>query len=92
VDGLACPMRRPTACSSQTRGQGFLPDAILSRHAAMGGGALLGDTQPPGLDIEVFDCLGTCVIEFYIERIAFYQDIFTSCLTALQGEIVSVPV
>jgi hypothetical protein len=48
---LAGPMHRPTPCSHQTRGQGFLLGAVLSHRAAIGGGALLGDTQPPGLDI-----------------------------------------
>jgi hypothetical protein len=33
--------------------------------------------------VEVFDCLGTCVIEFYIECIAFHQDMFTIRLEAL---------
>jgi hypothetical protein len=27
--------------------------------------------------MKVFDCLGTYVKEFYIEHIAFYQDMFT---------------
>jgi hypothetical protein len=51
VDGLTCPMHRPTACSRQMRGHDFLPDAVLSHRAAMSGGALLGDTQRLGLDI-----------------------------------------
>jgi hypothetical protein len=34
------------------------------------------------ISVEVFDCMGTYVIEFYIERIAFYLDMFTSCLAA----------
>jgi hypothetical protein len=56
----------------QTRGQGFLSGAVLSRRATAGGGALLGDAKPPALDIcEGVDCLGTYVIEFYTERIAF---------------------
>jgi hypothetical protein len=72
VDGLAGPLHRPMTCSHQTRGHGFLPGAALSRHVAVGGGALLGDTQPLGLDIcGGVDYLGTYVIEFYIERIAF---------------------
>jgi hypothetical protein len=51
MDGLACPLHHPTVCSCQTRGQSFLSGAALSRHAAMGGGAFLGDAKPPGLDI-----------------------------------------
>jgi hypothetical protein len=30
VDGLACPLHRPTACNRQTSGQGLLPDIVLS--------------------------------------------------------------
>jgi hypothetical protein len=45
--------------------------------AAVGGGALLGDVKPPGLDIcGGVDCLGTCVIEFYMECIAFTRICF----------------
>jgi hypothetical protein len=33
--------------------------------------------------MEVFDYLGTCVIEFYIECIAFYQDMLTLRFEAL---------
>jgi hypothetical protein len=51
LDGLACPMRRPMACNHQMRGHGFLLGAVLSYRATMGSGALLGDTQPPGLDV-----------------------------------------
>jgi hypothetical protein len=47
VDGLACPLHRPTTCSHQTRGHGFLPCVVLSRRIAMGGGAFLGDAKPP---------------------------------------------
>jgi hypothetical protein len=50
VDGLACPMHQPTTCSHQTRGQGFRLDVPLSRRVAMCRGALLGDTEPSGLD------------------------------------------
>jgi hypothetical protein len=72
VDGLACPLHHPTASSRQTRGRGILLGVVLSHRAIVGGGALLGDTKPPGFDIcEVFDRLGTCVIEFYKERVAF---------------------
>jgi hypothetical protein len=51
VDGLACPLHRPMACSCHTRGQGFLLGAVSSHRVAVGGGALLGDLKPPGLDI-----------------------------------------
>jgi hypothetical protein len=72
VDRLACPLHYPTAFSHQTMGQGFLPGVILSRRAIVGGGALLGDTKPPGLDIcGGANQLGTCVIKFYIEHVAF---------------------
>jgi hypothetical protein len=53
VDGLAYHMYQTMACSRQMRGHGFLPGVVLSHRAAMGGGALLGDTQPLGLDIHV---------------------------------------
>jgi hypothetical protein len=72
VNGLACPLHHPMACSRQIRGQCFLPGTVLSRRAAVGGGAFLGDAKPPGLDIcECVDRLGTYVIEFYTEHIAF---------------------
>jgi hypothetical protein len=32
VNGLACSVHCPLACSRQTRGQGFLPGGILSGH------------------------------------------------------------
>jgi hypothetical protein len=72
VDGPACPLHCPTARSHQTRGQGFLPGIVLSRHAAVGGGALLGDTQPLvwGSCRDV-DCLGTCITDFYIGCMVF---------------------
>jgi hypothetical protein len=50
VDGLACPLYHSTAYNCQMRGHGFLPGTVLSRHVAVGGGALLGDAKPPGLD------------------------------------------
>jgi hypothetical protein len=31
VDGLACSLHHPMACSRQTRGQGLLPSTVLSR-------------------------------------------------------------
>jgi hypothetical protein len=34
----------------QTKGQGFLLGVVLSCSARVGGGALLGDTQPSALD------------------------------------------
>jgi hypothetical protein len=72
MDRLACPLHRPTVHSCQTKGQCLLPDTILSRRAATGGGALLGDAKPPCLDIcEGVDRLDTCVIEVYMKRIAF---------------------
>jgi hypothetical protein len=50
----------------------------------MGGGALLGDRNPQArIFAEVFDCLGNCVTQFYVECIAFYQDVFTLRLEAL---------
>jgi hypothetical protein len=60
------------ACSSQTRGRGFLPGAALSRRAMVGGGTFPGDAKPPGLDIWwSVDHLRTCVIEFYMEYIIY---------------------
>jgi hypothetical protein len=70
VDKLACSLHRPTTYNHQTRGQGFLLGAILSHYAMVGGGALLVDTPPPGLDIcRGVDCLDACIIGYYIERI-----------------------
>jgi hypothetical protein len=72
VDGVACPLYYPMACSRQTRGQGFLPGAVLSRRATVDNGALLGHASQPDLDVcGGADRLGTYVIEFYIERVAF---------------------
>jgi hypothetical protein len=51
VDGLACPLHRHTVCNHQTRGQGFLSGAALSRCAAVYGGAFSEDMKPSGLDI-----------------------------------------
>jgi hypothetical protein len=68
VDGLPCPLQRPTACNHQTRGQSFLPSATLSHSAAVGGGAFLGVVKPWVLDSRwSVDHLGICVTEFYME-------------------------
>jgi hypothetical protein len=53
VDEVAYPMHRPTARIHQTMGHGFLPGAILSNHAVMGGGTLLGDTLLSGMEIRI---------------------------------------
>jgi hypothetical protein len=72
VDRLAYPLHHPTTYNHQTRGQGFLPGVILSRRVTVHGGALLGDAKAPDLDIcGCIDHLDTCVIEFYMEHIAF---------------------
>jgi hypothetical protein len=72
MDRLAFPLHCPMSYNHQTRGQGFLPGTILSHRAAAGGGALLGDAEPPSLEIcECVDHLGTYIIEFYTEHIAF---------------------
>jgi hypothetical protein len=56
------------------RGHSFLLVANLSHCVAVGGGALLGHVKPPGLDISGgIDRLGTCVRDFYMERIAFIR-------------------
>jgi hypothetical protein len=45
-----------------------------------GGGALLGDTQPPTLDAYGgIDCLSACIIDFYIESVAIYYGTLTLC-------------
>jgi hypothetical protein len=60
------------------RGQGFLQGSTLSRRKRVGGGAMLGDTQPSALDAcGGVDCLSTCITNFYIERVAFYHGMFT---------------
>jgi hypothetical protein len=51
VGRLACPLHHPMVCSRQMTGQGFLSSAALSRCAAVGGGAILGDAMPPCLGI-----------------------------------------
>jgi hypothetical protein len=51
VDGLACPLHRPTVCVCQTIGHSFLSGAALSHRAIVGSGALLRGGQPLGLDI-----------------------------------------
>jgi hypothetical protein len=44
------------------------------------GGSLLGDTQPLDLDAcGGMDCLSTCIIDFYIEHVAFYHGLLTLC-------------
>jgi hypothetical protein len=48
VDGLACPLHRPTTCSRQTRGCDFISSVTLSRRVVVGGGTFLGDA--PGVD------------------------------------------
>jgi hypothetical protein len=56
----------------QTRGQSFLLGDVLSRRAVAGGGTLQRDMQPLVLDAcGGVDCLGTCIINFYIERMDF---------------------
>jgi hypothetical protein len=66
LDGLACPLHRPTSYSCQTMGHGFLIGDVLSHHAVVG--AFLGDKKPPGLDIRwSVDRLDTCVTESYME-------------------------
>jgi hypothetical protein len=42
VDGLACPLHRPTVCGHQTRGQSFLLGAAISHRIAVGGGTFPG--------------------------------------------------
>jgi aldehyde:ferredoxin oxidoreductase len=72
VVGLTCPLHCPMGCNHWMMGHGFLLGAVLSHQAAAGGGALLGVMKSPGLNIyESVDRLGTCVIEFYMEHIAF---------------------
>jgi hypothetical protein len=46
VDGLAYPLHRPTVHSCQMRGQGLLPDAVLSCHYS-GAVAPLGGFEAP---------------------------------------------
>jgi hypothetical protein len=49
VDGLACPLHCPMACSRQTMGQSFLSGAALSHRAAVGNYAFQGGCEAPGL-------------------------------------------
>jgi hypothetical protein len=48
VDGLACPMHRPTVYSFQTRGQSCLLGAVLS-YCCNGWWRLSGGCEAPGL-------------------------------------------
>jgi hypothetical protein len=50
VDGLACPLHRPTVYDHQAREQS-LSGAALSHRATMGGGAFPRGAKPPCLDI-----------------------------------------
>jgi hypothetical protein len=64
----------------QIRRQGALPGSILSRRVRVVGSTLLGDTQPPALDAcGGIDCPSTCIIDFYIEHVAFYHGPLTLC-------------
>jgi hypothetical protein len=49
VDGVGYPLHHPMACSHQTRGQGLLPDAILSCRCS-GCLHLFEDVKPSGLE------------------------------------------
>jgi hypothetical protein len=50
-----------------------------TRHARLCSGALLGDTQPSALNARGgAHCLDTCIIDFYIKCMAFYQGMLTS--------------
>jgi hypothetical protein len=51
VDGLTCPLYHPMVWGHHTRGQSLLSDVALSHRITVGGGAFLGGTKPPGLDI-----------------------------------------
>jgi hypothetical protein len=94
VDELACPLHHPMAYNCQMRGRGFLLGVVLSRRAIAGGGTLLEDVKPSGLDIcEGVDRLGTCIIEFCAEQIAFtricspYAGIIMVCICVSQVEL-----
>jgi hypothetical protein len=52
VDGLACPLHRPTVCDRQMRGQSFLSGAAPSHRTVVGSGAFWGGgVKLLGLDI-----------------------------------------
>jgi hypothetical protein len=56
-----------------------LPGVVLSHRVGLGGGTLLGDTQPPALDAcGGADCLDIYIIDFYTKCMAFYQGMYTS--------------
>jgi hypothetical protein len=72
MDRLACPYSDLWPAAIQTRGQSFLPGAIMSHHAEVGSGTLQGDKQPLVLDAcGRVDSLDTCIIDFYIEHMDF---------------------
>jgi hypothetical protein len=48
VDGLACSLHHPMACSRQTMGQGLLQGTVLSSRCS-GRWHLSGDVKPLGL-------------------------------------------
>jgi hypothetical protein len=65
---------------TQIRGQGALLGSILSHHLRVVDDTLLGDTQLLALDAcGGVDCLSTCIIDFYIARVAFYHGPLTLC-------------
>jgi hypothetical protein len=76
VDGLACPLHRPTVHSCQMRTHGLMLGNVLSCRCS-GRWCLIGGCKALGLDIcGGADWLGTCVIEFYTNRIDFTRICF----------------
>jgi hypothetical protein len=68
VDGLACPLHHPMVCDRQMRGEGLLPDVVLSHHCSGGGGTFPGDVEPSSLDIRwSINRVDACVTESYME-------------------------
>jgi hypothetical protein len=53
-DGLACPLLLPGAMDVQIRGQGSLPDFVLSCRVRVVSGALLVRNSRPWMLVKVF--------------------------------------
>jgi hypothetical protein len=73
MNGLACPLLRPVACDRSYVETGFPARRHLAPSCKGGRWRFTRGYATPVLDAcGGVDCLGTCIIDFYIERMAFY--------------------
>jgi hypothetical protein len=76
VDGLACSLHHPAACSHQEGSQSFLVGAALSYCATVGSVVFLRGAKPPGLNIlRGVNRPGICKTESHMEKFAFTDGI-----------------